>query len=140
MSTYSADPYRWSREQADILRRRAWDELDVENVAEEIEDVGNSREDQIESRLENLLCHLLKWRHQPERLPNKSWRASIVEARYRIARLIKKNPSLRAYPGECLAEIYPAGRAKAAAETGRDDLPEACPWAIEQVLDPNFLP
>ena len=69
-----------------------------------------------------------------------SWRGSIFEARRRIARLIKKNPSLGPYPGEYLPEAYPVAREKALLETGFHRLPEACPWTIEQVLADDFLP
>jgi Domain of unknown function DUF29 len=136
---YEADLYAWTKAQADALRRRATNKLDYDNLAEEIEDLGDSREHEIESRLENLLLHLLKWRYQPM-LQCGSWRSSIVEARFRIARVVKKNPSLKSYPGEVLADLYPTAKVRAIAETGRDDFPEVCPWTIDQVLDPDFLP
>jgi hypothetical protein len=133
MSEYEVDFYIWTRGQADALRRRAANELDWENLAEEIESVGRSEKREIESRLEDLLLHLLKWRYQPA-LQCGSWRSSIGEARFRIARVVKDNPSLRDYPGECLADIYPTAKTRAIAETGRLDLPESCPWTIEQLM------
>lgn len=63
---YESDLYEWTREQADALRRRAANELDWDNLAEEIESLGTSNQDQIESRLENLILHLLKWKYQPD--------------------------------------------------------------------------
>lgn len=136
---YESDLYDWTREQADALRRRAANELDWDNLAEEIESLGTSNLDQIESRLENLLLHLLKWKYRPEGQCG-SWRGSIFEARHRLARLIKKNPSLRACPGEYLPEAYPMARRRALAETGLLRLPEDCPWTIEDVLSSDFLP
>jgi hypothetical protein len=100
---------------------------------------GNSDLDQIEPRLEDLILHLLKWKYQPE-LQCGSWRGSIFEARRRIARLIKRNPSLGSYPGEYLPEAYPAARERALLETGLYRLTETCPWTIEQVLAGDFLP
>jgi len=46
------------------------------------------------------------------------------------------------YPGEILEEEYRLARRKAAAETGLpiSTFPEECPFTIEQVLDPDFLP
>ena len=88
---------------------------------------------------ENLILHLLKWKYQPEWQCG-SWRGSIFEARRRIARLIKKNSSLRPYPGEYLPEAYTVAREKALLETGLYRLPETCPWTIEQVLADDFLP
>ena len=137
--SYESDLYEWTKEQADALRRRAPNALDWDNLAEEIETLGHSNLDQIEARLENLILHLLKWTYQPE-LRCGSWRGSIFEARRRIARLIKKNPSLATYPGEYLPEAYPAAREKALLETGLYRLPEVCPWSIEQILADDFLP
>lgn len=142
---YDIDVAEWSEQQAALLRRRAAGELvndrdlDWTNIAEEIEDVGSRQRDQIESRLAVLLAHLLKWQFQPEARSG-SWRGTIVEARNRIARVIRKNPSLRSYPAAVLAELYPDARNEAAAETGLGDLPEACPWTVGQVLDQAFWP
>ena len=101
--------------------------------------MGTSGVDQIESGLENLILHQLKWKYQFE-LQCGSWRGSIFEARHRIARLIKKYPSLAAYPGEYLPEAYPVACKRALAETGVLSLPETCPWTIDEILADDFLP
>ena len=54
--------------------------------------MGNRHVDEIESRLEVLLMHLLKWKYQHEAVSG-SWTGTIEEQRYRIARRIKKMPS-----------------------------------------------
>ncbi len=138
--TYDEDLYQWTIEQGRALRDRATNALDYDNLAEEIESLGRRDKREIEYRLENLLVHLLKWRYQPEwRSP--SWEASIDEARLRIERVLKDSPSLRSYPGEVLDEAYRyAIRNKAVRALELDRLPEACPWAIEDVLSEEFLP
>jgi Domain of unknown function DUF29 len=136
---YETDIAAWAESQADALRRRAFNEIDWDNVAEEIEDVAGWYKDQIESRLSVLCEHLLKWQFQPE-MRSGSWRGSIVEARDRIASLVRKSLSLRDYPAAVLALAYPPGRRKAEAETELSGLPETCPWTIEQVLDHAFWP
>jgi hypothetical protein len=128
MTHYDRDPYAWAKAQAD-----------AHGLADEMDDLINTRENEIESRLENLLLYLLKWRYQPM-LRCGSWRSAIIEARFRICRLIKRNPSLSSYPSECLTDIYPTAKVRAIAETGRDDFPEACPWTITEILSPDFLP
>ena len=139
MSGYETDLYEWTRAQADALRRRASNELDWDNLAEEIEAVGRSERREIGSRLENLLLHLLKWRYQPEGQCG-SWRGSILEARHRHERLIADNPSLRSYPAEILPKAYGYARKKALNETGLLRLPEDCPWTIDDILSNDFLP
>jgi len=101
--------------------------------------LGRSDGHQIESRLDNLLLHLLKWRCQPE-WQRGCCRGSIFEARHRLGRLLAESPSLKSYPGERLPEVYAMARRKALDETGLYRLPEACPWTIEQVLDKDILP
>ncbi|HZZ62126.1 MAG TPA: DUF29 domain-containing protein [Roseiarcus sp.] len=137
--SYESDLFEWTKAQADALRRRASNELDWDNLAEEIETLGRSNRHQIESRLENLILHLLKWKYRPE-LRCGSWRSSIREARYRLRRLLNENPSLHSYPAEYLPEAYPLSRDYALDQTDLYHLPEACPWTIEQVLADDFLP
>ena len=57
---YEADFVAWSEMQAELIRQRRFDELDLENIAEEIEDLGKSRRDQLETRMSRLIEHLLK--------------------------------------------------------------------------------
>ena len=137
--SYDSDVYEWTKDQADALRRRAANELDWDNLAEEIESLGISNRHQLKSRLEVLILHLLKWKYQPEGQCG-SWRGSILEARDRLADLLEENRSLRPLPAQHLAKAYARARRKALAETGLYHLPETCPWAIEQILDDNFLP
>jgi hypothetical protein len=137
--SYESDLYEWTKAQADALRRRASNELDWDNLAEEIETLGRTNRHQIESRLENLILHLLKWKYQPEWQCG-SWRGSIFEARHRVRRLLDENPSLCSYPGDYLPQAYPVARERALLETGLYRLPETCPWSIEQVFAGDFLP
>lgn len=141
LTPFEADYALWSIEQAALLRAGRIEGLDRENLAEEIESLGRSQEDEIESRLGVLLHHLLKWQFQPEEHSN-SWRATILEQRMRIRRRIRKSPSLRGYPASILEEEYAPARLMASGETGlpEDAFPITCPFTIEQILDPDFLP
>jgi hypothetical protein len=136
---YDADIAAWAEQQADALRRRAANEIDWENVAEEIESLARSDRREIRNRLAVICEHLLKWAYQPEHRSG-SWRGSIVEARDQIARLVQESPSLQDSPAAVLAEAYPAGRRKAEAETGLVGLPESCPWTIDRVLEHAIWP
>ena len=42
MQTYEKDIIAWANEQAKLLRAGQFDQLDIEHIAEEIEDVGKS--------------------------------------------------------------------------------------------------
>jgi hypothetical protein len=143
MSTplHDADFYTWTREQAALLSERRLDELDTEHLIEELMDMGASQERELESRLAVLIAHLLKWRHQPER-QGKSWRATIKEQRYRIARLLRKNPGLKSQLDEAFEASWFSAVQQAVKETPFDEdaFPERCPFTQSQVLAPDFWP
>jgi hypothetical protein len=137
---YDFDVYAWSQEQADALRRKAWSELDAEHLAEEIEDLGANQRRQIYDWLAVLLLRLLQWNYQPEWRCG-AWKGEISEARRRLKGLIEDSPSLTQYPNETLADAYRSAINQAAIRRLElYHLPEACPWAIEEVLAPDFLP
>ena len=138
--TYDSDLYLWTKAQGDALRRRAANEIDWDNVAEEIESLGVSQRHEIRSRLEVLLIHLLKHRYDPDhRSP--SWIASISEQRRRIDLVLEDSPSLRTFPAAALAKAYQLALLDKATDPIKWlSLPAECPWTIERVLDPEWLP
>ena len=85
---YEQDFYAWTQQQATLLRSGKFSEIDVENVAEELESMGRSDKREIDSRLEVLLVHLLKWQLQ-EGFRSGSWSGSIREQRSRIEDLLQ---------------------------------------------------
>jgi hypothetical protein len=142
-TSYDKDVILWSEQQARLLRTGRFAELDIEHLADEIEDVGKSEKREFASRMAVLLAHLLKWSRQPK-MRTRSWRLTIVDQRKRIALALKATPSLKTVMrdpdwGE---DIWLDARTQARKETGlaEDDLPEAAPWSMEQAADPNFWP
>ena len=70
------DFYGWLLGQASILRKQRYGTLDWSNLAEELEAMGRSEENSLESYLVRLLKHLLKYRYQHGKITG-SWEASI---------------------------------------------------------------
>lgn len=136
---YESDFYNWTVEQVKRLRLGKLDDLDLENLAEEIESLGNQKKSELENRLGVLLGHLLKWDLQPN-LRGKSWRSTIREQRREIKKLIKKNPSLKSYLDEAIADGYESALDLVVRETPLDyqDLPKDCSYSIAQIFDDNF--
>lgn len=136
---YESDFYHWTVDQVERLRLGKLDGLDLENLAEEIESLGNQQRSELENRLAVLLGHLLKWDLQPD-LRGKSWQSTIREQRRKIQKLIKKNPSLKSYLDEAMSEGYESALDLVVRETPLDykDLPQVCPYAIAQIFDNNF--
>lgn len=141
MSQYETDCYAWTQVQAYHLKHRHWSHLDLENLVEEIESLGRQERQQLVNRLGVLLGHLLKWQDQPEYRSN-SWRSAMREQRCSIDRLLKTNPSLQPFLLEAFQLAYADGVDLAIQETNLPDasFPETCPYSLEQVLDPAFLP
>ena len=139
--SYETDFYAWTQQQAKQLRSLRPSGLDWANLAEEIEDLGKSQKQRIESNLAIVLLHLLKLAFQ-RGSAKAGWRSSVIEHRRRIARIVRDSPSLRRYPASVLDEEYIAAREMAADETGLAlaTFPEACPFTVEQALDPDFWP
>lgn len=138
---YETDFYAWTQAQAELLRAGRFEELDLRNLIDEVASVGSSEKREIESRLDILLAHLLKWKFQPG-ARSSSWQATLWEQRKRIGRIVKTSPSLKRYPAEVFLDSYVAARLEAAKETGIDFtlFPEQPPFTVEQALDPDYLP
>jgi hypothetical protein len=136
---YESDFYHWTVDQVRSLRLGKLDSLDLENLAEEIESLGNQQRSELENRLAILLGHLLKWDLQPN-LRGKSWRSTIREQRRQIQKLITKNPSLKSYLDEAMSEGYESALDLVVRETPFDyqELPQVCPYTIAQIFDNNF--
>jgi len=142
---HEVDFYAWTRQQADALRNEDFEALDLANLIEEIEDMGSSKQDALESRLEVLLRHLLKLLCLPNSNPARGWRLTVREQRRQIARILRKNPSLRPLVTELIGDVYADAYEGASDDLEFDDLgevalPVRCPWTVEQVLDLDWLP
>jgi len=140
-SLYDRDYHAWVQEQVAALERGNFGALDVAHLADEVEDLGRSQKHAMRSNLNVMLLHLIKWVYQPERR-KPGWENSIQEHRGRLLDDIAESPSLRRYPAEVLAKEYGYARRKAAVQMRQSvrTIPQSCPFTIEQILDPNFLP
>lgn len=142
-ATYETDIIAWANEQASLLRAGRLSSIDIDHIAEEIEDVGKSEQRELSSRMAVLLAHLLKWKIQPShRSP--SWEATIHAQRNSIERRLKKTPSLVASLSDpdWQADAWDDAVALAAKETDIEfsDFPESCPWTNDQILSCDFYP
>lgn len=138
---YDQDFYAWANEQAALLRAGKLDQIDVDNLAEEIESMGRSEKSELVNRLAVLLTHLLKWRYQQSFRSN-GWRGSIEEQRYQIMRHMRQNPSLKSQLDEAMADAYGVAVIRADRETGlgRSAFPQQSAFTFDQATDEDFWP
>ncbi len=140
---YETDIVAWANQQAWLVRNKKFDLLDLEHIAEEIEDVGKSEQRELANRMAVLLQHLLKWQYQPAR-QGTSWRLTIKHQREKVKRRLKNTPSLK----QCLqdedwwADAWNDALDETEKETGIaiEKMPENCPWTIEQILADDWFP
>ena len=138
---YDTDIVAWAAEQAELLRNRQWSALDLENIAEEVEDVGKSEIRELESRVAVLIGHLLKWKFQPEKR-GRSWMDTIEVQRLRVTDRLRRTPSLKRLLADekWRQSAWLDGLSIAQNDTGLHGLPREPIWTVDQLRDPGFFP
>lgn len=139
---HETDFVAWTEGQAKALRAlRAsrWNEpLDLEHLAEEIEDLGRSQRHACESLLEQIIIHLLKLRCSMMEGPRAHWANEIDLFRHELQRRL--TAKIRQHLATNLDAHYQAAarlttRALAREEPAiRPDIPGNCPWSLDEIL------
>ncbi len=140
-ATYEDDVAEWALEQVALLRSGQWALLDIEHIAEEIEDMNISHRHQLAHRMAILMAHLLKWKYQPDRR-SRSWKNTILNQRDKIERLLTRMPSLRRLleDPEWDQDVWDDAVDLAGREANLSGLPEVRIWDFGQVLSADYLP
>jgi len=144
MTNPEQDYYAWTQETVEKLRQGRLAEVDLDLIAEEIEEMGRSERHELRNRLAVLLAHLLKWQYQPERR-SRSWQLTIEEQRAMVDEVLEDNPSLKPQLPELGGKGYQRAITRAARETYLEKrvFPPTFAdtgWSWEQVLDMDYLP
>lgn len=136
MSTlYESDYTAWVKSQMELLKKKDFAHLDIEHLLEEMEDMGNSNPQAMESHLMIIILHMLKQKYQPD-YATKSWNDSIVNGRLQIDQIRENHPSLKTHLSKRLDYSYTKARRYAAKETKLDirTFPIDCPWTLNELL------
>ncbi len=132
----------WATETARLLREGRWQEADMKQVAEEIEDMGISQRHQLRSRITQIVEHTLKLsltsgalRENNER----GWRGSIRRQQGEVRQLLRESPSLQSLlTPEMLQECYWDAAGTVAAEFDVKP-PVQCPFGWDDLLPPGTV-
>jgi Domain of unknown function DUF29 len=135
---YERDVLAWSEHQAALLRRAAGGErvndIDWMHVVEEIEDVGLSELNAVQSYLRQILVHLLKLQGWPTLAACRHWRSEIVafqtDAQHRFAPSMRQRINLDSIYARAALQIEPlryGGKAPSPA-------PATCPVTLDALL------
>lgn len=139
---YEEDFYAWTQLQARALQRLADTRpnlpLDLPHLTEEIRDLGKEQRNALRSWTTRIIEHLLLLQHSNATEPRRGWISEIVDFRSEIEDRL--TPTLRRDLQRQLPLLYDRARRnllrKLAAHGGANVpvLPEACPFALDQLL------
>jgi hypothetical protein len=139
MSDYDTDILTWSERQAELLRQHASgtrsndQAIDWPNIIEEIEAVGQSQVDQVESWLFQMTLHLLKAEAWPLSTNVPHWQAEargfhvLARRKYRASMAQKIDlPGLYADALQAMPDTMDG--------TPPLPVPDVCPWTLEGLM------
>ena len=138
---YEIDDSLWLEETIELLKNKRYEDLDLENLIEELEDLGNEKKFRVASLLEQIIRHLLLLQFwTEERAYNQDhWELEIVNFQIQLKRRLTTN--LRNYLQNELTNIYENAVFFVRKKTkNKVTFPDTCPYILEELLDPNWLP
>lgn len=142
-SLYETDHHRWLEEQADLLREGRLEDIDVANLVEEFEELAVEERASVESHTETVVERLLKLQYSPADRPRRGWRLAVTRHRGRLSKRL--TATLRRHLEGSLEAVFEDARRAAAIglevdQVPADQLPAACPYTLDQILDRDWLP
>lgn len=140
---YEEDFYAWAQHQEHLLKERRFEELDLPNLIEEIEDLSRSELRSVQSWVTLIQAHLACLGWCPKSDPRAHWEDEIGVWRLNLDKSFKISPSLKRKLADGYDELWQSARRLALNKLKRDgitQLPDQCPFTLEQVLDLDYYP
>ena len=123
-----------------LLKNRQFDQLDLENLIEELTDLGNEKKNAVESLLQQIIRHLLLYQYWNVEIERNSghWQAEIYNFRDQLNSKLTVN--LRSNLVAEMPKIYQRALGYVQRKTNyRIDFLRESPYSLEQLLDINYL-
>ncbi len=146
---YHKDFPLWAEINYELLKEKAYELVDWENLLEEIWDMGRKHLDSGISQLAVILEHLYKWDNFKKlaggETAGRGWIKSMENARSRLRALFKRYPSLRHRLPEEISNAWI--EAVSSLEIWLRDkdydpeefhIPEECPYTYEEAMTKNL--
>ena len=138
---HDSDFFEWTQQQSAVLRSHPVDcgELDVENLAEEIEDMGLEQIRKTSSFLVQMLVHLLKLHLEPNAPSAQHWFDEVL--RFQADAVLAFSPGIKQRLD--LDKIWKLAKKGATSKLAQynvsvPDLPPECPLSLDTMLDVDF--
>ncbi len=127
-SLYETDYALWLDRTLEYLKKKEIDYLDWENLAEEINALSRSERHQLNSRLTNLLEHLIKRKYI--KLPDcyRGWVNTITREQQELEFLLDESPSLLNVFNQRFVVCWKNARKRILREYDDVDVPLECPF------------
>ena len=143
-SQYEQDYLIWLEQTVRQLESHVFSELDLENLIEEISDLGKSHKNAAASYLMRICEHLLKikyWDSEREHC-YPGWRREIRNFRIELHKLLQNSPSLKRFLESEFNTQYRHGRDLFldASNLPAALVPEQPEFTLDQALDADWLP
>lgn len=148
-SLFESDYVAWLAEQAATMRRLAAAgtnvPLDLELLAEELDDVARDLRASCASHTATIIQHLLKLEHSPAEEPRRGWQNTVRTARDNLANRI--TTTIANELEDDLDKRYQLARRMAQADLEQHHendaarhLPRRCPYTLAQIQDAEWWP
>lgn len=138
---YELDDAQWLEETVNLLKKHQFQQLDLDNLIEELEDLGREKKNAVASLSEQIIRHLLLlqyWTREAE-YNSVHWQEEIYNSRTQLRRKITTN--LRNYLEKELNSIYQDALGFVKIKIVNSVVfPPDCPYSLEQLLDRSWLP
>ena len=138
---YEIDDSLWLEETIELLKAKNFEALDLDNLIEELEDLGNEKKFRVASFLQQIIRHalLLQFWISEREYNQAHWQAEIISFQYQLKRYLTTN--LRQYLEQEFEQIYfESLRYVRQKNDNKVNFPDTCPYSLEELLDPNWLP
>ncbi|MGF1478552.1 MAG: DUF29 domain-containing protein [Cyanophyceae cyanobacterium] len=129
----------WLLEQAELLRQRDFEHLDIENLVEELEALVRGEKSSVEQFAYLIMLHLLliEYWHEQSEWNRNHWEAEITGFRLQLNNKLTTN--LRRYLLERLdflySKAYQAAVKKTKSSIKGDRFPKERKYSLEEILD-----
>lgn len=138
---YETDDSLWLEKIIILLKEQKFYELDLENLIEELEDLGSEKKHAVASLTEQIIRHLLLLEYWTIELERNQihWRTEIIGFRNQIDERLTTN--LHNHLEQELSFIYKRALKYVQSKTNYQvDFPSSCPYSLEQILDSDWFP
>ena len=138
---YDIDDDEWLEQTINLLKNHQFQQLDLDNLIEELEDLGREKKNAVASLLDQIIRHLLLLQYWTTEAEYNAvhWQEEIYNFRTQLRRTITTN--LRKYLEDELTSIYQDALGFVKIKTTNlVTFSTECPYSQEQLLDRSWLP